>query len=94
MKKTKYNFFFQGFHFLKYNKFSRGGVLLFLKLALEIAELLLRKYKKCFLLRKYKESFPLKEYKKFLILELKGLISRFIRTVFFWENIRKAFFNT
>ena len=60
MKKIKYIFFLQGFHFLMYNKFSWSGFLLFLGLGLKSAGLHFRKYKKAFFwenIRKYKESF-------------------------------------
>ena len=55
--------FFRGLCFLKYNKFSRGGVLLFLEPGLKIAGFRFRKYKKSFLLREYKEFFNIRARK-------------------------------
>ena len=76
----------QGFCFLKYNKFSQGRVLLFLRLEPKSAGFHFGKYKKIFLFRKYGEFFNIrarkyrvwKYKKKFLLVEYKKS---------FWENI-------
>ena len=69
-------FFWGGFGFLKYNKFSWSGVLLFLGLGLKIVGIRFQKYNKGFLLKKYGEFF--------LILEIESSISENIRNFFGW----------
>ena len=76
----------QGFCFLKYNKFSRGRVLLFLRLEPKSARFHFGKYNKIFLFRKYGEflSIRARKYrvwkwkKSFLLVEYKKS---------FWKNI-------
>ena len=74
-KKIKHTISFRVFCFLKHNKFSWGGVLLFLELGLKSTELRFWKYNKCFLLIKYK---------KFLISDLESSISGNIKNLFWW----------
>ena len=72
-KKIKHTISFRVFCFLKHNKFSWGGVLLFLELGLKSTELRFWKYNKCFLLIKYKN---------FLISDLESSISGNIKICF------------
>ena len=81
---NKHKKFFRGLRFLKHNKFSRGGVLLFSGLGLKNAGFHYGKYNKFFPLkkydnfynirakkfhfRKYENSFLLGEYKKRFLL--------------------------
>ena len=69
----KHKKFFRGLRFLKYNKFSRGGVLLFLGLGL----------KTWFHFGKYNKFFPLKNIRIFIMLGYKSSISGKIRTASF-----------
>ena len=69
------NKFFRGFCFLKYNKFSQRGFLIFFKLRLKSTGFRFRKNKKSFLLRKYKN---------FLVLEEESFVTRNIRNFLDW----------
>ena len=74
-KKIRHTISFRVFCFLKHNKYSWGGVILFLELGLKSTGLRFWKYNKCFLLIKYKN---------FLISDLETSISGNTKNLFWW----------
>ena len=74
----RYDKFFWGFRFLKYERFSRGG---FFELGLKSAGFHFRKYMKSFLLRKYKNFFNIRA-RKFHFLKYKEFFSGWIFFIF------------
>ena len=78
----KHKKFFRGLRFLKYNKFSRGGVLLFLGLGLKTAG---------FHFVKYNKFFPLKKYKNFYNVRVKKFHFRKNKNSFLLGEYKKSF---